>query len=268
MHHADAVCVQATRSALRAARPAEHDKMHTLDHTVFRPSAPETSRRTSVDHFGKGRRCCWAHTTVVTDSARADPFRADSTSALFDNLYFHSIQSPRAVSMEVRSVPPAHVVRREGDRLLMQPHSVPKFSALVEGTSEIHHTLACDWRYTLAESELPKMHFAAALADMNVAALVRDDARVDFARTPPGDYKLKGLKLRWFFREALRCFLPDETLTKKKQELGMPCGVWSLRDTPLMALASDSLASFSTRGAIRPQIRYDLVTQRLREHPR
>jgi asparagine synthase (glutamine-hydrolysing) len=43
------------------------------------------------------------------------------------------------------------------------------------------------------------------------------------------DYKLKGLKLRWFFKEALRGFLPDEIITKKKQGFGLPFGVWAMR---------------------------------------
>ena len=40
-------------------------------------------------------------------------------------------------------------------------------------------------------------------------------------RLPP-EYKLKGLTLRWFFKEALRGFLPDEIIAKKKHGFGLP----------------------------------------------
>ena len=56
-----------------------------------------------------------------------------------------------------------------------------------------------------------------------------DQALVDFSLRLPTEYKLKGLKLRWFFKEALRGFLPDEILTKKKQGFGLPFGVWATR---------------------------------------
>ena len=42
----------------------------------------------------------------------------------------------------------------------------------------------------------------------------------------PPDWKLRPFKLRWFFKEALRGFLPDEIITKKKHGFGLPFGVW------------------------------------------
>ncbi len=47
-----------------------------------------------------------------------------------------------------------------------------------------------------------------------------DDQLVTFSQKLPLTFKLKGLQLRWFFKEALRGFLPDEIIIKKKQGFG------------------------------------------------
>ncbi len=68
-----------------------------------------------------------------------------------------------------------------------------------------------------------------------------DDELLAFSERLPADYKLKGLQLRWFFKEALRGFLPDEIIVKKKQGFGLPFGVWATRDANL-ARAGGGLA--------------------------
>ena len=83
----------------------------------------------------------------------------------------------------------------------------------------------------------------------------------------PADYKLKGLKLRWFFKEALRGFLPDAIIAKKKQGFGLPFGVWVTRHEGLKRLAVDSLASLATRGIVRAEFIRELLDRRLAEHP-
>ena len=83
----------------------------------------------------------------------------------------------------------------------------------------------------------------------------------------PGDYKLKGLKLRWFFKEALRGFLPDEIIAKKKQGFGLPFGVWVTKNEALRKLASESTRSLVERGILRPDFVEALLTKRLYEHP-
>ena len=131
----------------------------------------------------------------------------------------------------------------------------------------LNRNLAFDWRYTLAESDLPKVCGSAALAGMAVGFPLLDTAMVDFSTRLPSDYKLRGLKLRWFFKEALRGFLPDEILTKKKQGFGLPFGVWTTQHSGLLALAKDSLAGLATRGVVRPEFLDKLIRERLHEHP-
>ena len=127
--------------------------------------------------------------------------------------------------------------------------------------------LAFDWRYTLAESDLPKVCGTTRLADLDVGFPMLDDDLLAFSLRLPVDYKLKGLKLRWFFKEALRGFLPDEILVKKKQGFGLPFGVWVTRDDALRELASESVRGLVDRGLLRADFVDALLNKHLYEHP-
>ncbi len=133
--------------------------------------------------------------------------------------------------------------------------------------NSLNRTLAFDWRYTLAESDLPKVCGTTRLAGIAVGFPMLNAQLLDFSLKLPAEYKLKGFKLRWFFKEALRGFLPDEILTKKKQGFGLPFGVWATRHAGLKKLAVESLESLSQRGIVRADFIETLVKERLPEHP-
>jgi asparagine synthase (glutamine-hydrolysing) len=135
------------------------------------------------------------------------------------------------------------------------------------GAGALNRMLAYDWRYTLAEADLPKVCGSTSLAGVAVGFPFLDSALVDFSLALPTEYKLKGLKLRWFFKEALRGFLPDEILTKKKQGFGLPFGVWATRHEALRGFARDSLNSLADRGMVRRGFVEPLLERRLSEHP-
>ncbi len=135
------------------------------------------------------------------------------------------------------------------------------------GCSHLNQELAFDWRFTLAESDLPKVLGATSFAGVGVGFPMLDDRLLAFSLKLPTDYKLKGQQLRWFFKEALRGFLPDEIITKKKQGFGLPFGVWANTHPALKALATDSLQSLARRGVVRADFIQALLTQRLPEHP-
>ena len=82
------------------------------------------------------------------------------------------------------------------------------------------------------------------------------------------EWKLKGFKLRWFFKEALRGFLPDEIITKKKKGFGLPFGVWAARDPALRKLAEESLQGTRRNAGSSGRIfARRLVAEYLPEHP-
>ena len=131
----------------------------------------------------------------------------------------------------------------------------------------VNRMLAFDWRYTLGETDLPKVRGATQLAGIGVGFPLLDPGLLALALRMPPDAKLKGLRLRWFFKEALRGFLPNEIITKKKQGFGLPFGVWAMRHTGLRRLAEDSLAGLATRGIVRPEFIGVLLAQHLAAHP-
>ena len=139
--------------------------------------------------------------------------------------------------------------------------------ASAAASSEIDRMLAFDWRYTLAESDLPKVRSSAALAGVSVGFPLLDARLLEMSLRLPPDYKLRGLKLRWFFKQALRGFLPDQIIRKKKQGFGLPFGVWATRHRALNTLAVDSLRSLATRGIVRPDFVQTLVRDHLPSHP-
>jgi len=137
----------------------------------------------------------------------------------------------------------------------------------VQDTGALNRMLAYDWRYTLAEADLPKVCGSTSLAGVEAAFPFLDRTVVDFSLALPAEYKLKGLKLRWFFKEALRDFLPDEILKKKKQGFGLPFGVWATRHAGLRAFAADSLSSLASRGIVRSDFVSRLLDEQLASYP-
>ncbi|MFG6416572.1 asparagine synthetase B family protein [Roseateles sp. DC23W] len=145
-------------------------------------------------------------------------------------------------------------------------HQRATWAAGPHDASLVNQMLAFDWRYTLAENDLPKVVGTTGLAGVDVSFPLLDTRLLDFSLKLPTSYKLKGLKLRWFFKEALRGFLPDEILTKKKHGFGLPFGPWAVKDAALNALAAESLRGIAARGIVRAEFVESLLTQRLKEH--
>ena len=133
--------------------------------------------------------------------------------------------------------------------------------------SLINRMLAYDWRYTLADSDLPKVRGATAMAAVEVGYPLLSDRLTDFSLQLPPEWKLRRFKLRWFFKEALRDFLPDSIIAKKKQGFGLPFGLWTTRTPELKQLAEESLRSLAGRGIVRADFVDRLFAEHLPEHP-
>jgi asparagine synthase (glutamine-hydrolysing) len=102
---------------------------------------------------------------------------------------------------------------------------------------------------------------------MGVGFPLLDRDLLDFSLALPSTLKLKGSQLRWFFKESLRGFLPDEILVKKKHGFGLPFGVWAVRHPGLQALSRDSLHALGERGVVRPAFVARLMSELLPAHP-
>ena len=130
----------------------------------------------------------------------------------------------------------------------------------------INRMLAFDLRYTLADNDLPKVTRSCDLAGVDVRYPMLDDAVVAFsARLSPG-LKLKRTRLRYFFKEALRGFLPDQIIAKSKHGFGLPFGQWLQTHRPLQQIALDSVAALKGRHIIRPGFIDELTSMRVQSH--
>jgi len=135
-----------------------------------------------------------------------------------------------------------------------------------EGEALVNRMLAYDWKFTLADNDLPKVLGAAGLADLSVGFPFLDDAVVDLSLRVPPEWKVRGFTLRWFFKQALRGFLPAAILDKKKHGFGLPFGPWLVSHARLRELAGDSFMGLARRGWIRPQFLDLLLERKLIEH--
>jgi asparagine synthase (glutamine-hydrolysing) len=135
-----------------------------------------------------------------------------------------------------------------------------------QAKSLINHMLALDLKYTLADNDLPKVARSCELAGVAVRFPLLDDAVVAFSGRLAPRMKLKGTRLRYFFKEALRGFLPDEIITKTKHGFGLPFGPWLKTHPALRQLALDSLTDLKQRRIIRAELIDELTSVRVESH--
>jgi asparagine synthase (glutamine-hydrolysing) len=134
------------------------------------------------------------------------------------------------------------------------------------GQSLINRMLALDLKYTLADNDLPKVCRSCELAAIDVGFPMLDDALVAFSARLAPSLKLKGARLRYFFKQALRDFLPREILNKKKHGFGLPFGPWLQTHGPLRDLALDSLSDLKKRKIIQPAFIDELMSVHVDRH--
>lgn len=155
----------------------------------------------------------------------------------------------------------ASIDAEDPHRLMRDEHAQYREASLV------NQMLGIDLRFTLADNDLPKVTRMCALADVDIAFPMLDDAVVDLSARLPSIDKLRGTTLRPFFKEALSNFLPGEIIRKKKHGFGLPVGEWLARDPGLRELARDNLEWLKSRGIVRPAFVDELCGTLLHEHP-
>jgi len=117
--------------------------------------------------------------------------------------------------------------------------------------SMVNRMLAMSLRFTLADNDLPKVSRMCELGGVRVAYPLLSDELVEFTCRLPAHLKVKGLKLRWFYKHALRDFLPDKILNKRKHGFGMPFGLWMREHPRLREIAMESLEDLRERKIVR-----------------
>lgn len=135
-----------------------------------------------------------------------------------------------------------------------------------QAESLINRMLAFDLKYTLADNDLPKVTRSCELAGIEARFPLLDDALVGFAASLAPELKLKGMTLRYFFKQALQGWLPPEIIAKKKHGFGMPFGTWLQAHKPLEQVVLDSLADLKRRRIIRLEFIEQLTSNYLQRH--
>ena len=128
----------------------------------------------------------------------------------------------------------------------------------------INRMMHLDLKFTLADNDLRKVGTMTEAAGVEAHYPLLDDRMVAFANHLPVDYKVRGPRLRWFFKEALRDLLPEKIINKSKHGFGLPFGLWSTSYAPLAELVGDSLSDLGRRGWIKP-VYLDAMLRKQRE---
>jgi len=119
--------------------------------------------------------------------------------------------------------------------------------ARATNASAVDRMMHLDLKQTLADNDLRKVTGMCRLAGVEVRYPLLHDDLVEFSGRLPPSYKVRGLKLRWFFKKALSDFLPRETIAKTKHGFGLPFGLWLQTHPGLQQLTGDSLSSLRRR---------------------
>jgi asparagine synthase (glutamine-hydrolysing) len=136
----------------------------------------------------------------------------------------------------------------------------------VHARSLINRMIAIDLKFTLADNDLPKVTRMCDRAGVDVAFPLLHDSVVRFSAALAPGLKLRGTRLRYFFKEALRDFLPREIIAKQKHGFGLPTGPWLASYPPLQAMAKDALGSLAKRQIFDSGFLERLLGTQLHEH--
>jgi asparagine synthase (glutamine-hydrolysing) len=108
-----------------------------------------------------------------------------------------------------------------------------------------------DWKFTLADSDLPKVSQMCDVARIAASFPMLDDPVVATALRVPPETLLPGLDLRGFYKQAFASLLPHDIIMKKKHGFGLPFGLWLRDHAGLRALIPGALESLRGRGIFR-----------------
>jgi asparagine synthase (glutamine-hydrolysing) len=133
-------------------------------------------------------------------------------------------------------------------------------------SAAVDRMLELDWQQTLADNDLRKVVRTCELAGVDVRFPMLDDDLAEFSMRVPAALKIRGLRLRDFYRRACQGFLPAEVLGKRKHGFALPFGVWMAEDAQLREIGHASLNDLKRRRLLRDGFLDDLVTRHGSEH--
>jgi asparagine synthase (glutamine-hydrolysing) len=127
--------------------------------------------------------------------------------------------------------------------------------------TELDRQLAVDLRLAITENDLLKVTRMTEAAGVAVHFPFLDHRLAEFAATIPAHIKMRGRRLRSFFKRAYADLLPIEIRTKTKHGFGLPIPIWLRTDPRLNEMMRDLVLSPRSlqRGYFEPRALEDLV---------
>ncbi len=122
-----------------------------------------------------------------------------------------------------------------------------------ENASTLNRMLYMDWKTTLHDNDLVKVNRMCEMAGVEVAYPLLDQRVVDLSCRIPSASKLNGQKLRWFYKQAMADFLPEQIINKSKHGFGLPFGIWLKDHQPLKEMAYDAINGLKKREYFKPE---------------
>jgi asparagine synthase (glutamine-hydrolysing) len=101
-----------------------------------------------------------------------------------------------------------------------------KYYAEYQEGSWIDKIMYLDQKILLPDGYLEKVDKASMAVGLETRPPILDYHFVELANSIPSKYKIKGLKTKCIFKEAMSDFLPQEVLKKKKHGFAVPTNAW------------------------------------------
>ncbi|MBL8909917.1 MAG: asparagine synthase (glutamine-hydrolyzing) [Archangium sp.] len=95
-----------------------------------------------------------------------------------------------------------------------------------KGIDTLNQVLFVNARTYLLDDLNVKMDRASMAASLESRAPFLDTELMNYVSRLPGHLKLRGVTTKWILKRALKDFLPEEIVTRKKMGFGVPLGAW------------------------------------------
>lgn len=135
-----------------------------------------------------------------------------------------------------------------------------------EDASSLNRMLWLDWKHTLADNDLKKVSNMCQLAGVEVRYPMLDRQVVDLSCQIPSNIKLPFGKLRHFYKQSFKSFLPQELQTKPKHGFGLPFGMWAKQHQGLQSLAQSGIATLAEMDIFNPDLLHRVGHLHQQEH--
>ena len=105
----------------------------------------------------------------------------------------------------------------------------------------MNRLLFVDLKLTIGDNDLVKVRETAAACGVRVRYPMLEHGLAEFSGAMPARLKVKGLEKRYLFKRALRNFLPQAIINKKKHGFGVPVSVWFRKKPQFRELLLDTI---------------------------